>query len=112
VFTSTIHDRLLMITICLTPPLFVHFCVQYGGFSKFPGQLPDLYHSYYGYTAFSLLEEQGLSPLCPELGLPLLAAPGIWCLDCLKVTFFFHHIVTFMSTFRVVTLLKLTEWIL
>lgn len=50
---------------------------KYGGFSKFPGQLPDLYHSYYGYTAFSLLEEQGLSPLCPELGLPLLAAPGI-----------------------------------
>ncbi|XP_010505638.1 PREDICTED: geranylgeranyl transferase type-1 subunit beta [Camelina sativa] len=50
---------------------------KYGGFSKFPGQLPDLYHSYYGYTAFSLLEEQSLSPLCPELGLPLLAASGI-----------------------------------
>nr|AAG40865.1 geranylgeranyltransferase beta subunit [Arabidopsis thaliana] len=50
---------------------------KYGGFSKFPGQLPDLYHSYYGYTAFSLLEEQGSSPLCPELGLPFLAAPGI-----------------------------------
>ncbi|CAE6039227.1 unnamed protein product [Arabidopsis arenosa] len=50
---------------------------KYGGFSKFPGQLPDLYHSYYGYTAFSLLEEPSLSPLCPELGLPLLAASGI-----------------------------------
>ncbi|KAL1217775.1 Geranylgeranyl transferase type-1 subunit beta [Cardamine amara subsp. amara] len=50
---------------------------KYGGFSKFPGQLPDLYHSYYGYTAFSLLEEPGLSPLCPELGLPLLAVSGI-----------------------------------
>ncbi|VVB02716.1 unnamed protein product [Arabis nemorensis] len=50
---------------------------KYGGFSKFPGQLPDLYHSYYGYTAFSLLEEPDLSPLCPELGLPLLASSGI-----------------------------------
>ncbi|EOA28924.1 hypothetical protein CARUB_v10025181mg [Capsella rubella] len=50
---------------------------KYGGFSKFPGQLPDLYHSYYGYTAFSLLEEPSLSPLCPELGLPLFAASGI-----------------------------------
>uniref|UniRef100_A0A1J3CV49 Geranylgeranyl transferase type-1 subunit beta n=1 Tax=Noccaea caerulescens TaxID=107243 RepID=A0A1J3CV49_NOCCA len=50
---------------------------KYGGFSKFPGELPDLYHSYYGYTAFSLLEESELSPLCPELGLPLLAASGI-----------------------------------
>ncbi|ESQ52636.1 hypothetical protein EUTSA_v10016771mg [Eutrema salsugineum] len=50
---------------------------KYGGFSKFPGALPDLYHSYYGYTAFSLLEEPGLSPLCPELGLPLLEASGI-----------------------------------
>ncbi|KFK36845.1 hypothetical protein AALP_AA4G179300 [Arabis alpina] len=50
---------------------------KYGGFSKFPGQLPDLYHSYYGYTAFSLLEEPDLSPLCPELGLPLLATLGL-----------------------------------
>ncbi|CAN8317305.1 unnamed protein product [Cochlearia groenlandica] len=50
---------------------------KYGGFSKFPGELPDLYHSYYGYTAFSLLEEPGLSHLCPELGVPLLAAWGI-----------------------------------
>ncbi|KAL0666295.1 hypothetical protein Bca4012_028999 [Brassica carinata] len=50
---------------------------KYGGFSKYPGALPDLYHSYYGYTAFSFLEEPGLSPLCPELGLPLLTALGI-----------------------------------
>ncbi|CDY20452.1 BnaC04g05920D [Brassica napus] len=50
---------------------------KYGGFSKFPGALPDLYHSYYGYTAFSFLEEPGLSPLCHELGLPLLTALGI-----------------------------------
>lgn len=57
--------------------LLMHFRVQYGGFSKFPGELPDLYHTYYGYTAFSLLEEPELSPLCPELGLPLLAASGL-----------------------------------
>ncbi|KAF3557557.1 hypothetical protein F2Q69_00010883 [Brassica cretica] len=50
---------------------------KYGGFSKYPGALPDLYHSYYGYTAFSFLEEPGLSPLCHELGLPLLTALGI-----------------------------------
>ncbi|KAK1591410.1 hypothetical protein Q3G72_007328 [Acer saccharum] len=42
---------------------------QYGGFSKYPGEMPDLYHSYYGYTAFSLLEEPGLNPLCAELGM-------------------------------------------
>ncbi|KAK4835490.1 hypothetical protein QYF36_010428 [Acer negundo] len=42
---------------------------QYGGFSKYPGDMPDLYHSYYGYTAFSLLEEPGLNPLCAELGM-------------------------------------------
>ncbi|XP_010554601.1 PREDICTED: geranylgeranyl transferase type-1 subunit beta [Tarenaya hassleriana] len=43
---------------------------KYGGFSKFPRELPDLYHSYYGYTAFALLEEPSLNPLCPELGIP------------------------------------------
>ncbi|KAJ0103595.1 hypothetical protein Patl1_06334 [Pistacia atlantica] len=50
---------------------------QYGGFSKFPGELPDLYHSYYGYTAFSLLEEPGLNPLCPELGMTDFSTLGI-----------------------------------
>lgn len=50
---------------------------QYGGFSKFPGDLPDLYHSYYGFTAFSLLEEPGLNSLCAELGMTDLAAIGI-----------------------------------
>ncbi|XP_034206238.1 geranylgeranyl transferase type-1 subunit beta isoform X2 [Prunus dulcis] len=50
---------------------------EYGGFSKFPGQLPDLYHSYYGLTAFSLLEEPGLNPLCVELGMTAIAAMGI-----------------------------------
>ncbi|XP_021910432.1 geranylgeranyl transferase type-1 subunit beta [Carica papaya] len=49
---------------------------KYGGFSKFPGELPDLYHSYYGFTAFSLLEEPGLNPLCAELGITDLAALG------------------------------------
>ncbi|XP_020264057.1 geranylgeranyl transferase type-1 subunit beta isoform X2 [Asparagus officinalis] len=45
---------------------------QYGGFTKFPeNMLPELYHSYYGFSALSLLEEPGLNPLCVELGFPL-----------------------------------------
>ncbi|KAJ4824662.1 hypothetical protein Tsubulata_045329 [Turnera subulata] len=47
---------------------------KYGGFSKFPGEFPDIYHSFYGYTAFSLLEEPGLNPFCVELGLTDAAA--------------------------------------
>ncbi|KAM0948272.1 putative protein geranylgeranyltransferase type I [Dioscorea sansibarensis] len=44
---------------------------QYGGFQKFPEDaMPDLYHSYYGLAALSLLEEPGLIPLCAELGIP------------------------------------------
>ncbi|XP_050387162.1 geranylgeranyl transferase type-1 subunit beta [Argentina anserina] len=50
---------------------------EYGGFSKFPEDLPDLYHSYYGFTAFSLLEELGVNSLCVELGMKDLAATGI-----------------------------------
>ncbi|KAL4621164.1 hypothetical protein ACB092_06G208600 [Castanea dentata] len=50
---------------------------EYGGFSKFPGQFPDLYHSYYGITAFSLLGESGMSSLCVELGITDQAATGI-----------------------------------
>ncbi|KAL3655862.1 hypothetical protein CASFOL_000258 [Castilleja foliolosa] len=46
---------------------------EYGGFSKFPRLLPDLYHSYYGFCAFSILKEPGLNPLCVELGLTGLA---------------------------------------
>ncbi|XP_050210887.1 geranylgeranyl transferase type-1 subunit beta [Mercurialis annua] len=49
---------------------------KYGGFSKFPGELPDIYHSYYGYTAFSLLKEPNLNPLCVELGITDVAALG------------------------------------
>ncbi|KAK9682116.1 hypothetical protein RND81_10G051700 [Saponaria officinalis] len=49
---------------------------EYGGFSKFQGQLPELYHSYYGFSAFSLLEEPGLSSLCIELGITKRAAHG------------------------------------
>ncbi|KAL6847905.1 hypothetical protein ACP4OV_022033 [Aristida adscensionis] len=42
----------------------------YGGFTKFPGdRIPDIYHSYYGLAALSLLEEEGLEPLCAELGI-------------------------------------------
>ncbi|XP_057979794.1 geranylgeranyl transferase type-1 subunit beta isoform X2 [Malania oleifera] len=50
---------------------------QYGGFSKFPKQLPDIYHSYYGFSAFSLLEEPGLNPICVELGMTDIAAMGV-----------------------------------
>lgn len=50
---------------------------EYGGFSKFPRLLPDLYHSYYGFCAFSLLEESGLNPLCVELGMSGIAAIGL-----------------------------------
>lgn len=43
---------------------------KYGGFTKFPEtKRPDLYHSYYGVSALSLVEEPGLAPLCIELGL-------------------------------------------
>ncbi|XP_076917726.1 geranylgeranyl transferase type-1 subunit beta-like [Bidens hawaiensis] len=42
---------------------------EYGGFSKFPRQFPDLYHSYYGFTAFSMLQETGLNSLNIELGI-------------------------------------------
>lgn len=50
--------------------------VQYGGFSKFVGEMPELYHSYYGFSAFSLLEAPGLNPLCVELGITNRAAHG------------------------------------
>lgn len=42
---------------------------EYGGFSKFPCQLPDPYHSYYGFTAFSMLQETGLNSFNVELGI-------------------------------------------
>ncbi|KAK1409476.1 hypothetical protein QVD17_36002 [Tagetes erecta] len=45
---------------------------EYGGFSKFPRQLPDLYHSYYGFTAFSMLQENGLNSLNIELGISII----------------------------------------
>nr|AAP50511.1 geranylgeranyltransferase type I beta subunit [Catharanthus roseus] len=51
---------------------------QYGGFSKFPGQLPDLYHTYYGFCAFSLLEEPDLKPIHVELGMTDIAATGFF----------------------------------
>ncbi|KAK6145343.1 hypothetical protein DH2020_022163 [Rehmannia glutinosa] len=50
---------------------------EYGGFSKFPRLLPDLYHSYYGFCAFSLLKEPGLNSLCIELGITVVAAIGL-----------------------------------
>ncbi|KAL3717800.1 hypothetical protein ACJRO7_003016 [Eucalyptus globulus] len=50
---------------------------EYGGFAKSPGVLPDLYHSYYGLAAFSILGEAGLKPLCLELGVTEAAATGL-----------------------------------
>ncbi|KAK7273035.1 hypothetical protein RIF29_14081 [Crotalaria pallida] len=50
---------------------------KYGGFSKFPGEFPDLYHTYYGFTAFSMLEESGFNSLCPELGITEISAMGV-----------------------------------
>ncbi|KAL2329597.1 hypothetical protein Fmac_017178 [Flemingia macrophylla] len=50
---------------------------KYGGFSKSPGEFPDLYHSYYGFTALSLLEESGLISLCSKLGITENAAMGL-----------------------------------
>uniref|UniRef100_A0A0D6R9D2 Prenyltransferase alpha-alpha toroid domain-containing protein n=1 Tax=Araucaria cunninghamii TaxID=56994 RepID=A0A0D6R9D2_ARACU len=47
---------------------------KYGGFSKWPGEFPDLYHAYYGFCGFSLLEEPGLAPVCFELGITEKAA--------------------------------------
>ncbi|MQM04691.1 hypothetical protein Taro_037496 [Colocasia esculenta] len=51
---------------------------KYGGFTKFPRtSLPDLYHSYYGFAAFSLLEEPGLNQLHVELGITALSDTAI-----------------------------------
>lgn len=50
---------------------FLFTCqTDFGGFSKFPENvLPDIYHSYYGLAAFSLLGEEGVEPMCTELGI-------------------------------------------
>lgn len=43
---------------------------KYGGFTKFPGmKFADLYHSYYSFSALSLLGEPGFRSLCVELGI-------------------------------------------
>ena len=38
-----------------------------GGFGKIAGDLPDIYHSYLGLAALSLLGENKLKPLDPSL---------------------------------------------
>ncbi|XP_047334490.1 geranylgeranyl transferase type-1 subunit beta-like [Impatiens glandulifera] len=43
---------------------------KYGGFSKFPRNFPDLYHSYYGFCSISMLEEADTNPINVELGIP------------------------------------------
>ncbi|XP_031486458.1 geranylgeranyl transferase type-1 subunit beta isoform X1 [Nymphaea colorata] len=56
---------------------FLFSCqTKYGGFSKFPGDLPDLYHAYFSFSAFSLLEEPGLNRISAELGITVLSAMG------------------------------------
>lgn len=50
---------------------------EFGGFSKYPRQLPDLYHAYYGLCAFSLLGEPNLKPFSVELGIVDIAALGL-----------------------------------
>jgi geranylgeranyl transferase type-1 subunit beta len=62
--SSWFFSSLYWHSVCL---LFVH---QYGGFTKFPrDRIPDIYHSYYGLAALSLLDEERLEPLCVELGI-------------------------------------------
>ncbi|KAK1603318.1 hypothetical protein QYE76_018650 [Lolium multiflorum] len=48
---------------------FLFTCqTDFGGFSKFPEKvLPDIYHSYYGLAAFSLLGEDGVEPMAQVL---------------------------------------------
>ncbi|XP_020704862.1 geranylgeranyl transferase type-1 subunit beta isoform X2 [Dendrobium catenatum] len=51
---------------------------KFGGFKKFPDIIyPDLYHSFYGFSALSLLQEPGLKPLQVELGIPYISGAGI-----------------------------------
>ncbi|GER26257.1 ubiquitin-conjugating enzyme E2 [Striga asiatica] len=57
-------------------PLLLDWSLQYGGFSKLPRSFPDLYHSYYGFCAFSLLNEPGVGYLCVELGIADVAVLG------------------------------------
>jgi len=54
---------------------------QLGGFGKIAGDLPDLYHSYLGLAALSLLGEEKLKPLDPALCMSKEAKSrlkGIW----------------------------------
>ncbi|MCL7025863.1 hypothetical protein MKW94_004807 [Papaver nudicaule] len=56
--------------------LLMFFMLQYGGFSKFLAHLPDLYHAYFGFAAFSLLEEPGINTLSSQLGITNLESTG------------------------------------
>jgi prenyltransferase beta subunit len=47
------------------------FPQKYGGFSKHPGELPDLLHTFYGICGLSLLGQDGLKALDVSLGVPL-----------------------------------------
>lgn len=55
---------------CFSLTYYLYYVSQYGGFTKFPGmKFPDLYHSYYSFSALSLLGEPGFRSLCVELGI-------------------------------------------
>ncbi|RMD44288.1 hypothetical protein DV735_g880, partial [Chaetothyriales sp. CBS 134920] len=45
-----------------------------GGFSKAPGEFPDLMHSYLGLAALAVMREEGLKPLDPAL----CVSRGVW----------------------------------
>ncbi|MCO5594892.1 hypothetical protein L7F22_048927 [Adiantum nelumboides] len=47
---------------------------KYGGFSKWPGELPDLLHTYYGLCGLSLLGNSNMKQLCCKLGMSIEAA--------------------------------------
>ncbi|THG18119.1 hypothetical protein TEA_001644 [Camellia sinensis var. sinensis] len=50
---------------------------QYGGFNKFLGQLPDLYHSYYGFSAFNTGGEKPSLDWNKRMHIALGAARGL-----------------------------------
>ncbi|GAQ78958.1 geranylgeranyl transferase beta subunit [Klebsormidium nitens] len=44
---------------------------KYGGFSKHPGELPDLLHTFYGICGLSLVGQDGLRRIDVSLGVPV-----------------------------------------
>ena len=40
-----------------------------GGFSKWPGHLPDVLHSYFGLAGLALVDEPGTNPIQPAVNI-------------------------------------------